>query len=67
VELKAVAELNQAHGSQVINYLHATNMPLGLILNFGEDSLVRERYANFKIIPPAIVEKANQILNKKKG
>ena len=44
VELKTVSELNDAHRSQVHNYLHATGYRLGLLLNFGHsDGLERER------------------------
>ena len=35
VELKAVSELDNAHRSQVYNYLHATGCKLGLLYNFG--------------------------------
>jgi GxxExxY protein len=35
VELKAVSTLDDAHRSQVYNYLHATGHQLGLLLNFG--------------------------------
>ena len=35
VELKAVSELDDAHLSQVYNYLHATGIKLGLLYNFG--------------------------------
>ena len=44
VELKAVSALDDAHRSQVYNYLHATNYKLGLLLNFGcSDELEYER------------------------
>ena len=33
VELKAVSELDDAHRAQVYNYLHATGMKLGILLN----------------------------------
>ena len=46
VELKAVSALDDAHRSQVYNYLHATNYKLGLLLNFGSaDELEKERIA----------------------
>ena len=34
IELKAVSTLNDAHRSQLFNYLHATKMRLGLLINF---------------------------------
>ncbi len=35
VELKAVKDIAPAHKAQVINYLKATGMKLGLLVNFG--------------------------------
>lgn len=35
LELKAEKELNPAHEAQLINYLKATDIELGYILNFG--------------------------------
>lgn len=35
VELKAVSDLDDAHRSQVYNYLRATGYKLGLLYNFG--------------------------------
>ncbi len=35
VELKAIDELKSEHIAQVLNYLHITNFPLGLLINFG--------------------------------
>jgi GxxExxY protein len=35
VEIKAVSALADEHRAQVINYLHATGMELGLLVNFG--------------------------------
>src|SRR6185436_1924363 len=35
VELKALEKLNDAHRSQSLNYLHATEFELALLVNFG--------------------------------
>ena len=35
VEIKAVKEISPEHKAQVINYLKATGMKLGLLVNFG--------------------------------
>jgi GxxExxY protein len=35
VELKAVKEINDVHRAQVFNYLKATDLRLGLLVNFG--------------------------------
>ena len=44
VELKAVAQLDDAHRSQVYNYLCATGYKVGLLFNFGHyDGLEVER------------------------
>ena len=48
VELKAVSELTDLHRAQVFNYLKATNLDLGLLVNFGEASLKVERIFNYR-------------------
>ena len=45
VELKSVRRLLPAHRAQLCNYLRLTRKPLGLLINFGEESLVGERWA----------------------
>ena len=46
IELKAVRELAPEHAAQVLNYLKATGMTLGLLVNFGSRPKVTiERYA----------------------
>jgi GxxExxY protein len=35
VEIKAVDQLVDKHEAQVINYLNATNLELGILINFG--------------------------------
>jgi GxxExxY protein len=39
VELKAVETLTSAHSAQLVNYLAATKIDSGLLLNFGSKSL----------------------------
>lgn len=43
VELKAVEELNNKFEVQLVNYLMATNLDVGLLLNFGKESLQYKR------------------------
>ncbi len=43
IELKAVEALSPAHEVQVVNYLTATNIDTGLLLNFGASSLQFKR------------------------
>ncbi len=43
VEIKAVSELSSVHESQVINYLKATGLKLGILINFGAESLESKR------------------------
>ena len=43
VELKAVDEFTDEHISQVYNYLKASGLELGLLINFGTTSLTYKR------------------------
>jgi GxxExxY protein len=43
IELKAVEHLTKIHEVQTVNYLTATRMDLGLLLNFGAPSLQFKR------------------------
>ena len=51
VELKSVEKLRTEHTAQLLNYLKATNLPLGILINFGEASL------KYKIVPNHINQK----------
>ncbi len=47
LELKASEELNPAHEKQLINYLKATDIEVGLLLNFGKrPQFKRKVFAN---------------------
>jgi GxxExxY protein len=43
VELKALSALNQEHHAQVLNYLKATGIELGILINFGTSKLEYKR------------------------
>jgi GxxExxY protein len=47
IELKAVENLNSQHSAQLLNYLKATNIEVGLLLNFGpEAKFKRKAFSN---------------------
>ena len=45
IELKSVTQLVPAHRAKLCNYLRLTRKPLGLLINFGEERLIGERWA----------------------
>ena len=48
VEIKAIKAITGIEEAQLLNYLKATGLPLGLIVNFGSKKLEWRRYANTK-------------------
>ncbi len=44
VELKAVKDLMDQHEAQVISYLRASGLPLGLLINFSRPRLQHRRF-----------------------
>jgi GxxExxY protein len=48
VELKAMTKLEDVHFAQANNYLEAYNLEIGLLINFGENSLNFKRLTNKK-------------------
>ena len=51
VELKAVVKLEDVHLAQALNYLEVYNLEIGLLINFGADSLDFRRLTNKKFKP----------------
>ena len=46
IEIKAVKAIDEIHEAQLLNYLKATRLKLGLILNFGTPKLEIKRFVN---------------------
>jgi GxxExxY protein len=44
VELKALSELTSINEAQLLNYLKVTNLKIGLLINFGKESLEYKRF-----------------------
>ncbi len=53
VELKALAKLGGIEEAQIINYLKAASLDLGLLINFGSRSLEYLRFTNAPLNPVA--------------
>jgi GxxExxY protein len=47
VEVKVVSELNSVHEVQLVNYLKATGLQVGLLINFGQSVQVKRRVFGF--------------------
>ena len=48
IEVKSVQSLSKAHEVQLVNYLTATHIDHGLLLNFGPSVEVKRRFREFK-------------------
>jgi len=67
LELKAVNEIHPSHEAQLVNYLHATGLEVGLLLNFGAPQLgIKRKHKTYspKSLP---VSPANPALLSKKS
>ena len=48
IELKAVQNLHPIHEAQLVNYLTATNIDNGLLINYGSDKLeIKRKYRTY--------------------
>ncbi len=59
VELKAITDLESVHFTQARNYLEAYNVEVGLLINFGSNSLQFKRLENPKYNPNLTSKKSN--------
>ena len=49
IELKSVQHLTTAHEAQLVNYLTATNIEHGLLINFGGEKIeIKRKFRTFK-------------------
>ncbi len=48
VELKAVRSLDRTHEVQLVNYLTATGLDTGLLINFGPSVQVKRKFRQYK-------------------
>ena len=51
VEVKAVKNLVSEHEAQLLNYLRATNLEVGLLLNFGPEPQVKRKVNTIRVAP----------------
>ena len=50
IELKAVSSLSTIHEVQLVNYLTATGIDDGILINFGSDKIeIRHKYRLYKV------------------
>jgi len=51
-ELKACDSLTREHEAQLVNYLAATGMDFGLLINFGKSVSVKRKFRVYKVVNP---------------
>ena len=62
LELKAVSALNASHEAQLVNYLNATKIDDGLLINFGAASLERKhKYRTYRPTHPQSLNPVNPV------
>ena len=53
VELKSVEKLAPVHSKQLLTYLRLMNLPVGLLINFGEATLKQGLHRIVNNLPPS--------------
>jgi GxxExxY protein len=62
LELKAVEQLAPEHEAQLVNYLKASSVDVGLLLNFGPKPQVRRKiFETARLIPGSLVPSADPL------
>ena len=62
LELKAVSAINASHEAQLVNYLNATKIEDGFLINFGAASLERKhKYRTYRPVLPQILNPVNSV------
>jgi GxxExxY protein len=57
LELKSIKDLHPAHEAQLVNYLKATGLEVGLLINFGEHVEIKRKVLS----PPKVDESYQEI------
>ncbi len=57
-ELKACDAITRDHEAQLVNYLAATGMDFGLLINFGKSVTVKRKFRVYKVVNPVNPEKS---------
>ena len=48
IELKAIRELTKQHEAQLVSYLTATRIDVGLLINFGPSVQIKRKYRQYR-------------------
>ena len=66
IECKSVEQLTINHRAQLYNYLRLTKLPMGILVNFSQKSIVVERYL-YNALTNEVVSIDGTVLKKKWG
>ena len=66
IECKSVEQLTINHRAQLYNYLRLTKLPMGILVNFSQRSIVIERYL-YNVLTNEVVSIDGTVLKKRWG